>query len=176
MAGEKIPNISFFLTITTVTLHCAKRNHFLLAFVTMDRNFSAILKELGLKETPKRRAVLEVLANEPGFLSPEEVWSVLKGRFETIGLPTVYRNLEELANGGVISTVIHPNRQLYYYYCTGNARHHHHFICTACRRVEDIPDCAVTAMAGDLITRTGGKIISHIVQFNGLCRTCCDVS
>ena len=109
----------------------------------MKQNFSAILKKLGLKETPKRRAVLEVLADEPGFLSPEEVWHALKDRFETIGLPTVYRNLEELATGGVISTIIHPNRQLYYHYCTGNAGHHHHFICTACRKVEDIPDCAV---------------------------------
>ena len=139
---------------------------------TINNGFSAILKDLGLKETPKRRAVLEVLADEPGFLSPEEIWRVLKVRFETIGLPTVYRNLEELAGGGVISTVIHPTRQLYYYFCTGNTGHHHHFICTSCRRVEDIPKCTVAAMEGEIVTRTGGKITSHIVQFNGLCRDC----
>jgi Fe2+ or Zn2+ uptake regulation protein len=139
---------------------------------TMNRGFSAILKELGLKETPKRRAMLEVLADEQGFLSPEEVWRALKARFTTIGLPTVYRNLEELAGGGVISTVIHPNRQLYYYFCTELSGHHHHFICTSCRRVEDIPECTVAAMEGDIVTRTGGKITSHIVQFNGLCRDC----
>ena len=139
---------------------------------TMNRGFSAILKELGLKETPKRRALLEVLADEPGFLSPEEVWRALKVRFETIGLPTVYRNLEELSGGGVISTVIHPNRQLYYYLCTGSSGHHHHFICTSCRRVEDIPEGTVAATEGDLVTRTGGKITSHIIQFNGLCRDC----
>lgn len=138
----------------------------------MKQRINAILKELGLKETPKRLALLEVLAEEPGFLSPEEIWRALKVRFTTIGLPTVYRNLEDLANRGVISTVIHPNRQLYYYFCTEGSGHHHHFICTSCRKVEDIPECTVAAMAGDIVTRAGGKITSHIVQFNGLCGDC----
>lgn len=138
----------------------------------MNRSFSAILKDLGLKETPKRRAILEVLAGQRRFLSPEEVWRSLRERFATIGLPTVYRNLEELAAGGVISTIIHPNRQLYYYFCTAGSGHHHHFICTSCRRVEDIPECTLAAIEGDIATRTGGKIISHIVQYNGLCRDC----
>ncbi len=139
---------------------------------TENHGFGAVLKELGLKETPKRRVMLEILAEEQRFLSPEELWLALKGRFKTIGLPTVYRNLEELANGGVISTVIHPNRQLYYYFCTAESGHHHHFICTSCRRVEDIPECTVAAMEGEIVTRTGGKITSHIVQFNGFCRHC----
>ena len=137
-----------------------------------NRGFSTVLKELGLKETPKRRALLELLAKERRFLSPEEVWRALRERFTTIGLPTVYRNLEELAAGGVISTVIHPSRQLYYYYCTRESGHHHHFICTSCRRVEDIPACTVAAMEEEIVSRTGGRIASHIVQFNGLCRDC----
>jgi Fur family transcriptional regulator, ferric uptake regulator len=138
----------------------------------MNRGVKTIFKQLGLKETPKRRAVLEILAEQQGFISPEELWRALRVRFETIGLPTVYRNLEELAAGGVISTIIHPSRQLYYYYCTAESEHHHHFICTSCRRVEDIPACTVAAMEEEIITRTGGKITSHIVQFNGLCRHC----
>lgn len=139
---------------------------------TKSSSFREMLKQLGLKETPKRRAMLEVLAEQRGYLSPEEVWRALKIRFETIGLPTVYRNLEELANGGVISTVIHPNRHLYYYFCTSGEDHHHHFICTSCRKVEDIPECTAAAMEGEIVSKTGGRITGHIVQFNGLCRDC----
>lgn len=138
----------------------------------MKSEHGTILKTLGLKDTPKRRAILDVLAEAPGFLSPEEVWSALKGRFKTIGLPTVYRNLDELANGRVVSTIIHPNRQLYYYFCTNGIGHHHHFICTSCRKVEDVPDCPVDAMEALIHSRIGGKIHSHIVQFNGICREC----
>ena len=65
-----------------------------MCLTTMNHSFRTILKDLGLKETPKRRAILEVLADERGFLSPEEDWNARRVRFATIGPPTVYRNLK----------------------------------------------------------------------------------
>ena len=85
---------------------------------SIDADFSKILKSLNLKITPKRLALLDILMNESLYLSPEEIWTKMKKQFETIGLPTVYRNLEELSERDVISKVAHPNRQLYYYFCT----------------------------------------------------------
>jgi Fe2+ or Zn2+ uptake regulation protein len=79
----------------------------------MDHNH--ILKELKLKATPKRLAILDILYHASIYLSPDEVWTQMKERFRTIGLPTVYRNLEELAGRGIISKVIHPDRKLYYF-------------------------------------------------------------
>ena len=140
----------------------------------MQRHFSSTLRGLKLKATPKRLAILDLLAREPVYLSPEEVWHRLKGDFCAIGLPTVYRNLEELAAGEVISTVIHPNRQLYYFHCT-NRSHHHHFICIACRRVEDVEVCALDGIEREVGERIGGRVLSHIVQVNGLCRECAAV-
>jgi Fe2+ or Zn2+ uptake regulation protein len=137
----------------------------------MHRQFSDILKELNLKATPKRLAILRVLSQESKYVSPEEVWCIMKERFGAIGLPTVYRNLEELAAGDVITKVIHPNRQLYYYLCP-NRCHHHHFICVACRRVEDVDVCAVDGIEREVGQRFGGVVLSHIVQVNGLCRDC----
>lgn len=133
----------------------------------MSQQFDAILRGLKLKITPKRRAILEILAGEGGYASPEEVWHKLKHRFDRVGLPTVYRNLEELASGGAISKIIHPNRQLYYYYC-GNREHHHHFVCLSCRRVEDVAFCALA----ELEKAVAGRIVSHVFQANGYCREC----
>jgi Fe2+ or Zn2+ uptake regulation protein len=129
------------------------------------------LKQLKLKATPKRLAILNILARESTYCSPEEIWKRLKETFSQIGLPTVYRNLDELAAGGVISQVLHPNRQLYYYYCTNNG-HHHHFICVTCRKVEDLDVCAMAAIEREVEERIGGRVLSHIVQVNGLCRDC----
>jgi Fe2+ or Zn2+ uptake regulation protein len=129
------------------------------------------LKQLNLKATPKRLAILSILARESTYCSPEEVWQRLKSEFGRIGLPTIYRNLEELASGGVISQVLHPNRQLYYHYCA-NTGHHHHFICVACRRVEDVDACIMAGIEQEVGERIGGRVLSHIVQVNGLCRQC----
>jgi Fe2+ or Zn2+ uptake regulation protein len=135
--------------------------------------FDEILRKLKLKATPKRLAILSLLAAEEGYASPEDIWRKLQGEFARVGLPTVYRNLEELAAGGVISKIIHPNRQLYYYFC-GNTEHHHHFICLSCRKVEDLDGCGLHGMDGEISARTGGKVLSHILQVNGLCRVCAD--
>ena len=130
-----------------------------------------VLKELKLKATPKRLAILDHLARERTYRSPEDVWLGLREKFASLGLPTVYRNLEELAAGGVIVKVLHPNRQLYYFYCP-NREHHHHFICIACRRVEDVHACAMEAIEREVGERIGGTVLSHIVQVNGLCQSC----
>ena len=137
----------------------------------MNEQHATTLKAVRMKATPKRLAILEVLQGENGYASPEELWQRLRGQFNRIGLPTVYRNLEDLAASGVISKVIHPNRQLYYYFCP-NRDHHHHFVCLSCRRVEDLPSCNLEPLERDISAKTGGKVLSHILQFTGLCGSC----
>ena len=137
----------------------------------MSEAISSALKQLNLKVTPKRLAILTILMNEPSYLSPEEIWKKMKRQFNRVGLPTVYRNLEELAAGDVISKVTHPNRQLYYYFCA-NRDHHHHFVCLSCRSVEDINFCGLDTLQKEVRRKLNGKIISHILQVNGYCRNC----
>jgi|SRR5208283_100192 len=135
-----------------------------------DDHFLA-LKNLKLKATPKRLAILRVLATESAYLSPEEIWRRLKDRFKKIGLPTVYRNLEDLSERNIISKVIHPNRQLYYYLCR-NRDHHHHFICISCHKVEDINFCGEKEIEEEVTRKIQGQVISHILQVNGFCKKC----
>ena len=137
----------------------------------MHEQHSYALKGLKLKATPKRLAILDLLAWESSYISPEEIWRKLQEQFNRIGLPTVYRNLEELAAGGVISKVIHPNRQLYYYFCP-NQNHHHHFVCLGCRRVEDMNYCGMESLEKEISEKIGGIVLSHIIQVNGLCNSC----
>lgn len=137
----------------------------------MPESYQQTLRRLSLKVTPKRVAILEILDGELVYLGAEEVWRLMKERFKRIGLPTVYRNLEDLAEGGVISKVLHPDRKLYYYYCP-NRDHHHHFICLSCRRVEDVAFCAEREIAREVTEKIRGRVLSHILQINGLCRHC----
>lgn len=137
----------------------------------MKNEFFPFLQKLGLKATPKRLALLELLAAKAEYESPEYLWKRLKRRFPGIGLPTVYRNLEELEAGGVITKVIHPDRRLYYFFC-GHSAHHHHFVCMSCRKVEDFHSCAMHEMEKEIRKKIRGKVFSHILQVNGLCRQC----
>ena len=137
----------------------------------MSKEFTKSLKQLNLKVTPKRIAIVELLMKEPGYLSPEEIWKKMKGQFSRIGLPTVYRNLEELAEGNIISKITHPNRQLYYFFC-GNNEHHHHFVCLSCRNVDDINFCAIHELRKEVRNKLNAQVLSHVLQVNGLCKDC----
>lgn len=136
-----------------------------------EESYGDVLKQLKLKVTPRRVAMLTILAAEHAYASPEELWKKMKRKFGKVGLPTVYRILEELSEKGIVSKIIHPNRQLYYYYC-GNAGHHHHFICVSCRKVEDLNFCATKEIEKKVTRTLKGKVLSHILQINGLCGPC----
>lgn len=130
-----------------------------------------LLKKLNLKATPKRIAILQTMAHVQKFLSPEEIWGQLSKKFKQLGLPTIYRNLEEMEKGGLISSIMRPNRRLYYFLCT-NESHHHHFICTNCNQVEDLDICIAKEVENEIKKRFGGIVKSHIMQVDGLCAIC----
>lgn len=132
------------------------------------------LKSSSLKVTPRRLALMHLLAEASVYLGPQQIWEKMRKRFKKLGLPTVYRNLEELVDAGVISRIIHPNRQLYYYLCE-NPAHHHHFICLACGKVEDIDFCAKSRLEKEILRKHKGKVLSHVLQVNGLCHNCAGI-
>jgi Fe2+ or Zn2+ uptake regulation protein len=134
---------------------------------------AAILKQLKLKVTPRRLVVMHCLGSEQSYLSAEEVWSRIKSRLDSIGLPTVYRILDELAEAGVVTRIFLSDRKQYYFLCS-NQGHHHHFVCESCRRVEDVEQCGLDGFSHDFARRSGGRVTSHILQINGICGICCE--
>jgi Fur family ferric uptake transcriptional regulator len=134
---------------------------------------AAILKQLKLKVTPRRQEVMNCLGGEQSYLSAEEVWQRIKSRLGSIGLPTVYRILDELAEAGVVTRIFLADRKQYYFLC-GNPGHHHHFVCESCRRVEDVEQCGLDSVSRDIARRSGGRVTSHILQINGICGRCCE--
>ena len=139
----------------------------------MTADFQASIRKLRLKATPKRVAILDILASEQVYASPERVWQKMKGRFGKIGLSTVYRNLEDLAEGGLIIKILHPDRKLYYYFCpNAEASHHHHFVCVSCQRVLDLSFCGLEEIQKEVENNLKGTVVAHLLQVFGLCERC----
>ena len=133
---------------------------------------AALLKQLKLKVTPRRQEVITCLSGEQSYLSAEEVWNLIKPRIGSVGLPTVYRILDELAEAGVVTRIFLSDRKQYYFLCATQG-HHHHFVCESCRRVEDVEQCGLDGVSRDIARRSGGRVTSHILQINGICGICC---
>lgn len=136
------------------------------------QHWSDILRKNNLKVTPKRLEVISCLVSETSFLSADEVWQHLKPKFKSLGLPTIYRILDELSAAGVISRIFTSDHKQFYFLCP-NQSHHHHFICESCRTVVDIERCGITEIGDDFAESTGARVTSHILQVNGVCAKCC---
>ena len=132
--------------------------------------FLTKLKTNKLKQTPKRKAILKLFLDKKRFLSPEEIFAIIKKEFRRASFPSIYRNLDELYKIGILLKVQKPNRRLYYAICAAkdDTHHHHHIICVKCGKVGEFEGCAL--MGKKKIN--GFKILDHSLQLEGICNNC----
>jgi len=136
----------------------------------MLEHYTKILKDKGLKATPRRNAIITIFLNNSGHLTPEDVWRRLSKEFSKCGLPSVYRNLEILVECGILTKIQQFDRKKHYALCSSaiNDEHHHHIVCVKCGKVEDIKECALETKK----YINGYKVLNHFVQVNGICEEC----
>lgn len=127
-------------------------------------------RDNNFKLTPQRLAVIKVLSESKGHPSVEKIHEKLKKDFPTISLATVYRNImtiKELGEVLELGFADGSNR-----YDGNNPYPHPHIVCVKCRKIID-PDLATLQdMTKELAKETGFRILSHRLDFFGICPTC----
>lgn len=135
---------------------------------------AGLLRDCGLKNTPSRQAVLEVLAAAPGPVSAEEVYRrILSGAGEhgrPVSLSTVYRTLATLTEKGLLLRSSGQDGALCYQ--LRDSRHRHYLVCTGCGSTVPIRGCPLTALEEALGAETGFAITGHNLELYGLCPRC----
>ena len=124
-----------------------------------------ILRAHGLKATPRRVAMLELIRAR-GPLSAEEVYQALSESGDAPSLSTVYRAVDALCEKGILVSVTLPGQTERRYNWAGT----HYFLCTACHRCIAIDDSPMTAYARSLEKCMGLQV--QQLQFTGLCGKC----
>lgn len=119
--------------------------------------------------THQRRVILDIVTENAGHWTADEVFLKVRRRLPNISLATVYRNLEVLSSIGLISKLDMAGNQKRF---DGNQDDHYHVRCTNCGRIDDIPQDAVTSLEfrDDMFEDYGS--ISATVSFMGLCNDC----
>ena len=128
------------------------------------------LEGRGYRATPQRLSVLAALAARPTHVTAQDLHADLRASGERLGLATVYRTLELLAQCDLAARFPQPNNEVCYVYCS--ARHHHHLVCTGCGRVAEIPGCALQPVQQDIERAHDFTITGHTLTFFGTCASC----
>ncbi len=125
--------------------------------------------EKGLKLTKQRAAVLSVLRSTTEHPPADWVYSQVRRILPRISLGTVYRNLSELRDAGLLLELDFGMGCSRFDFKT---EPHYHIMCLKCGKVEDVMipvKAGIERAAGDA---TGYTILSHTIQFRGICSAC----
>ena len=93
-----------------------------------------LLRSAGLRATPGRLSLLEVLDKEPKPVTVQQLEKRMKGALNHV---TLYRALEALTSAGIVARVDLGHDHAHYELVAGKP-HHHHAICRDCGLIEDI--------------------------------------
>jgi len=127
------------------------------------------LRAAGMRQTPQREAILQVLSEADRPLSAEEVWNRMEGR--NSGLPTVYRNLERFAREGWAEGILGKDQVMRFIRCLSPG-HHHHVECERCGRMVEVDGCGLDATLQAMERASGFRITRHQLQLFGICPDC----
>ena len=122
------------------------------------------------RQSKKRDAILECIRSTKIHPSAEWIYEKLKGEYANISLGTVYRNLAEFREEGLIVSVGFVDGKERF---DGDLSPHDHFKCTACGAVLDTKEVQIPEdTVKDIESRSGVRISGRECSFYGLCSNC----
>lgn len=130
----------------------------------------ARLREKECRITPQRIALLRLLVSSEHHPSAMNLYEQLRGQYPTTSLATVYKTLQLLKGMGEVLELSFSDDDHRY---DGNEPFPHpHLICVQCHSIinPDVPEFA--GLAEDMAVVTGYRIVSHRLDFFGICPQC----
>ena len=130
------------------------------------------LREAGYRDGGARRAVIELLDAQSCLVTAQDVHDRLRADGRAVGIATVYRVLDLLAELRLVHRVDVGGGPARYEPLQPTGEHHHHAVCDDCGRVEAFADesleRAIDAAGGGVAFDVRG----HEVVLHGSCSDC----
>ena len=127
-------------------------------------------EQSGMRPTRQRRAVAAVLGAFDDFRSAQEVHEALRAAGDNVGLSTVYRALQAMADAGELDVLRSEAGEAVYRRCSGS--HHHHLVCRSCGATVEVEGPAVERWTRAVAAAHGYAEVSHTLEIFGTCATC----
>ncbi len=119
--------------------------------------------------TPQRQVIMEELAKVKTHPTASEVYDMVRKRIPRIGLGTVYRNLDLMAEKGLIIKLEVSGSQKRFDATTAP---HYHIRCIKCGRVDDVDMEPLASLESQVVASTAYQVLGHNVEFTGVCSDC----
>lgn len=129
-----------------------------------------IVRNMGLKVTDQRLAILQCLGRGRAHVTVQEVYEAVRRSHSDIGFATIYRFLRQLTEKGFVTEVRMgglPTR----YELTPRS-HHDHLTCTQCGKIVEFENHDIEDLQQLVAYNHGFKLTGHVLELYGLCPAC----
>jgi Fur family transcriptional regulator, ferric uptake regulator len=131
-----------------------------------------VLDAAGYRSGGARRSIVELLGRQNCCLGAQEIFDRLRAARRPVGIATVYRTLDTLADLRLVKRIDAGDGIARYEPARPDGDHHHHLVCRDCGKVEAFADPrlerAIDRVAGGL----GYAVEEHEVVLTGACADC----
>ncbi len=129
----------------------------------------ATLKEKGLKLTPQRRLIVNIIHDAEAHLTAEDIIAHVQSKMPGVNKSTIYRNLDILEATGCVYKSESGDHSIYHHAEEG---HHHHLVCQKCGKTVDCDENLFLPVERSMAAKYGFRADFKHVMVNGLCETC----
>ncbi len=135
-------------------------------------NFKALLRSNNLKYTKQRELILEIIYENRGHFTPEDIYNLIKMSYPDIrlGIATVYRTLGLLEDAHIVSSISFGAQGKKYEF--GLDDHHDHLVCLKCGGIEEFFDETIEKQQERISQAHNFKMTKHIMKIMGICSAC----
>jgi Fur family ferric uptake transcriptional regulator len=129
------------------------------------------LREAGFRLGTAGAAVVDYLEAQSCCRGSQEIHDALTAEGRKIGLASVYRMVDRLAEQGLVQR-IDIGDGIVRYEPARHADHHHHLVCGECGKVEPFVDPRLERAIEAVQAQSGYAVVAHEVLLRGSCGGC----
>ena len=132
------------------------------------------LNEASLRATPARIAVMKFLETTDTPVDVQMIKNYLVKQSVPSDAATVFRIMNIFTEKGITRQISFNEGK--FRYELASREDHHHLICKNCDKIEDFSDCAIPALEKNIRKKNKFRVLSHALEFYGLCGDCLTTS
>ena len=122
-----------------------------------------------MKFSRQREIILRHVKNFPVHPTADQVYTALKKENPNLSLGTVYRNLNQLSDAGMLKKIHIADGSDRF---DGRTDPQFHMICESCKKVLDIETPEFEDIISEIKQRDGHEITDITLNLRGICRDC----
>ncbi len=140
--------------------------------LTWGEHVRAELRRTGARAGGAREAVIAYLESQDCCRSAQEVFDSLRAEGRKVGIASVYRILDQLAELGLVHRVELGGSVTRFESALPDGEHHHHLVCDECGRVDVFGDTELESILESVAGSRGYELAQHDVVLRGSCAEC----